>query len=56
MDRVLRETICEKITFSRPLAKDTFARGGEKVKGQREKEYLTPFPLSLFPTSARSLV
>jgi hypothetical protein len=35
----------------RPLAKDTFARGREKVKGKRGKGFILPFSLNLYPFS-----
>ncbi|MBH8562879.1 hypothetical protein I8748_11920 [Nostoc sp. CENA67] len=44
--------------FIRPLAKVTFARGGkgERLKGKGFLFALSPLPLTLFPTSARSLL
>ncbi|MDZ8238174.1 MAG: hypothetical protein RMZ69_13525, partial [Nostoc sp. ChiQUE01a] len=43
---------------SRPLAKVTFARGGKgkRLKGKGFLLALSPLPLTLFPTSARSLM
>jgi hypothetical protein len=41
---------CDRI-FYRPLAKDTFARGREKVKGKRGKGFILPFSLNLYPFS-----
>ncbi|MDZ8237876.1 MAG: hypothetical protein RMZ69_12000, partial [Nostoc sp. ChiQUE01a] len=41
-----------------PLAKVTFARGGKgkRLKGKGFLLALSPLPLTLFPTSARSLM
>jgi hypothetical protein len=35
----------------RPLAKVSFARGREKVKGKRGKGFILPFSLNLYPFS-----
>ncbi|MDZ8083659.1 MAG: hypothetical protein RMX35_31895 [Nostoc sp. DcaGUA01] len=46
------------ILYNRPLAKVTFARGGKgkRLKGKGFLLALSPLPLTLFPTSARSLM